>query len=83
MRPNSNPIIPEKQTVRTLSEYELKQRIDPVHRLPRQMQHLSNLFSHILEVKNNVEQRRMLRVHFHDLKSYYESFMRDSGEEEV
>ena len=76
------PGIPEKQTVAIMTEEERALRLDPSRRLPRQMEHLTNLFSHILEVKNNPEQRRMLRVHFNRTEQYYKKFMEDSGETE-
>lgn len=72
--------IPEKQIVEIMSSDERNLRLDPSRRLPRQLEHLTNLFSHILEVKNNSEQRRMLRVHFNRTKAYYENFMSSSGE---
>lgn len=80
---NSRPNVPEKQVVPIMSEEERQLRLDPSRRLPRQLEHLTNLFSHILEVKNNAEQRRMLRVHFNRTKLYYEKFMVDSGESEI
>jgi hypothetical protein len=79
----SNPLLPEKQVVKIMSDEEIASRKDPARRLPRQMEHLTNLFSHILEVKNNSEQRRMLRVHFNRTQKYYSKFMEDSGETEV
>ncbi|CAM3110972.1 hypothetical protein PAT01_37780 [Pseudoalteromonas atlantica] len=77
------PEVPVKQTVPIMHEEERLQRLEPSRRLPRQMEHLTNLFSHILEVKNNPEQRRMLRVHFNRTDKYYKGFMADSGEDEV
>jgi len=74
---------PEKQIVQILEVGERNLRLDPTRRLPRQMEHLNSLFSHILEVKNNPEQRRMLRVHFARTKEYYEVFMAESGENEL
>lgn len=79
----STPSIPEKQIVKIMSNEEQSSRQDPVRRLPRQLDHLTNLFSHILEVKNNSEQRRMLRVHFNRTQKYYSEFMKESGETEV
>lgn len=77
------PEIPEKQTVAIMTDEERAQRLDPSRRLPRQIEHLASLFSHILEVKNNSEQRRMLRVHFNRTEKYYKGFMTDSGEIEL
>lgn len=80
---SSIPTIPEKQIVPIMSSEEKSSRQDPIRRLPRQLEHLTNLFSHILEVKNNSEQRRMLRVHFNRTQKYYSKFMHESGETEV
>ena len=77
------PELPEKQVVEIMTQEERSQRLDPSRRLPRQMEHLTNLFSHIIEVKNNPEQRRMLRVHFNRATTYYKNFMADSGEKEI
>ena len=74
--------IPNREVVSIMPEEERLARLDSLRRLPRQVEHLNSLFSHILEVKNNAEQRRMLRVHFSRLKAYYENFMVDSGEED-
>ena len=79
----SEPDLPEKQTIEIMTEEERALRLDPSRRLPRQMEHLTSLFSHILEVKNNPEQRRMLRVHFNRTDVYYQNFMADSGESET
>lgn len=77
---NLQPVIPEKQIIPIMEEGERALRLDPSRRLPRQMEHLTGLFSHILEVKNNSEQRRMLRVHFNRTEKYYNNFMVESGE---
>ncbi|MFH7565906.1 GIY-YIG nuclease family protein [Oceanimonas smirnovii] len=71
------------QKISIMDEQERLYRLDPLRRLPRQLEHFSNLFSHILEVKNNSEQRRMLRVHISRMRKYYENFMKDSGETEL
>jgi len=68
-----------------LPEDEIIKRKDPLLRLPRQIDHFSNLFSHALEVKDNVDVRRALETHFSRLKTYYHGFMGtqiESSEEE-
>ena len=70
------------QVVKLMPDDEREFRLNPTRRLPRQLEHLNNLFSHILEVKNNSEQRRMLRVHFNRVNAYYNNFMEESGESE-
>jgi Uri superfamily endonuclease len=68
--------IPSKQEVQVLSSEEIEKRKDPLLRLPRQIRHFNDLFSHILEVKNEPETRRALRAHFDRLSEYYETFIR-------
>ena len=82
-QPEIQPEIPEMQMIAIMTEEERALRLDPSRRLPRQMEHLTSLFSHILEVKNNPEQRRMLKVHFNRTEKYYKNFMTDSGETEL
>ena len=73
--PNFPPAIPKKQIVRVLPEEEIKLRKDPTLRLPRQAAQFNNLFSYILEVKNNKELRRTLTAHFDRLSRYYNNFI--------
>lgn len=73
--PPVEPFIPEKQTVRVLPKEEIELRKDPVLRLPRQAAQFNNLFSYILEVKNNKELRRTLTAHFQRLNQYYSDFI--------
>jgi len=74
-KPTKPSSIPERQEVQILPDDEIESRLEPVNRLPRQIQQFSNLFSYILEVKNNVELRRTLAAHFARLKKYYEDFV--------
>lgn len=73
------PSAPHKVTVLPPSEVEFRK--NSLMRLPRQLDQLDALFRHILEVKNNSEQRRMLRVHFNRMKEYYEDFMVSHGDD--
>lgn len=71
------------QKISMIPDEERQARLAPDRRLPRQVEHFNNLFSHVLEVKNNVEQRRMLRVHISRMRCYYEDFMKSSNETEL
>jgi hypothetical protein len=73
--PLVNPPIPDRQEVMVLPETEIIKRQDPLLRLPRQAMHFNNLFSHILEVKDNEVLRTALAAHFDRLSSYYVTFM--------
>jgi hypothetical protein len=83
--PNSvnTPDLPEKQVVMILPGEEIQKRKDPLLRLPRQILQFSNLFSHILEVKDNSELRRALEAHYDRLTSYYQRFMSEPTESPV
>lgn len=74
-KPSHNVIVPDRQMVRVLPEEEIERRKDPTLRLPRQAAQFNNLFSWILEVKNNEELRRTLEAHFDRLQRYYLDFM--------
>jgi hypothetical protein len=74
-RPKTKPPMPKKQEVRILPEEEIEKRRDPLLRLPRQATHFNNLFSHILEVKDNDKLRAALSAHFERLTTYYMTFM--------
>ncbi len=73
--PPNVPQIPDRQEVIILPEEEIIKRRDPLLRLPRQAMHFNNLFSHILEVKDNEVLRAALAAHFDRLSSYYATFM--------
>lgn len=69
------PRLPAKEEVMILPLEEIEKRKDPLLRLPRQAAHFNNLFSHILEVKDNDELRAALAAHFDRLNTYYLTFM--------
>lgn len=73
--PITPPILPQREEVIILPPEEIEKRKDPLLRLPRQAAHFNNLFSHILEVKDNHELRRALEAHFDRLSTYYRAFM--------
>lgn len=72
---NTPENIPQVERVEILPVEEIDKRKDPLLRLPRQMEHFTNLFSHILEVKDKEDLRRALRAHFERLSAYYYGFM--------
>lgn len=74
-RSEQSVIIPVVEEVMVLPEEEISKRKDPLLRLPRQIDHFSNLFSHALEVKDNADVRRALETHFSRLRTYYQGFM--------
>lgn len=77
------------QTVQMMPDEEIKVRLDPALRLPRQIEHIGRLVDHILTVKDSPQLRRSLAAHFDRLDAYREAFLkagpairRGAGEEE-
>jgi hypothetical protein len=83
MRPNLQASVPEKQMVQVMDSAEIEARLDPVLRLPRQIQHYGRLVDHVLVVKDSSQLRRSLRAHFERLQRYHASFLKQSGPEVV
>lgn len=81
--PVNAPQLPTMQEVMILPIEEIEKRKDPLLRLPRQAAHFNNLFSHILEVKDNADLRRVLAAHFDRLSSYYQMFMEQNTQSAV
>jgi len=78
--PSQPPQIPTQYAVQILPDEQIESRKDITLRLPRQAAQFNNLFSYILEVKNNAELRRTLKAHFERLQKYYGSFMKNHGD---
>ena len=77
------------QTVQMMPDEEIRVRLDPALRLPRQIEHIGRLVDHILTVKDSPQLRRSLAAHFDRLDAYREAFLkagpairRGAGEEE-
>lgn len=71
---------PKRERVQLLPEKEIQARLDPVLRLPRQIEHYQRLVDHILNVKDNQQLRRSLRAHFERLEAYHEQFLKQGRE---
>ena len=79
LEPTVVPDIPDEQVIQVLPDAEIELRKLPSLRLPRQISQFQSLFEHILEVKNNEQQRRALVAHFDRLNRYYENFLIQHG----
>lgn len=77
----NDPRAPDQQ-INVLEEAVRLSRKEPINRMPRQAAQLRDLIDYTIQVKNNSEQRRVLRVHNSRLREFYETFMRESGETE-
>lgn len=75
--------IPPKSVVQIMHQDEIKARLDPVLRLPRQIEHYGRLVDQVLIVKDSAQMRRSLRAHFERLQIYHHSFLKQSGPEMV
>ena len=77
-----NAITPPEphQKVQVLDDTVRKSRLEPINRMPRQASQLRDLIDYTIQVKNNSEQRRVLKVHYGRLSTYYRKFMLASNE---
>lgn len=76
---NSKPPLPH-QKVEVLDDMVRNSRLEPINRMPRQASQLRDLIDYTIQVKNNSEQRRVLKVHYGRLSNYYKKFMQASNE---
>lgn len=67
--------VPERQRVQVLPDDEIETRKNPTYRLPRQIQHMSHLVDHILNVKDTKQLRQSLKAHYSRLTTYYHNFL--------
>ncbi|HZK91073.1 MAG TPA: GIY-YIG nuclease family protein [Stellaceae bacterium] len=65
------------QTVRVMSEEDIRIRREPALRLPRQIEHIGRLVDYVLTVKDAPHLRRSLAAHFERLDSYRADFLKE------
>jgi hypothetical protein len=70
--------LPEQLRVQVMPEDEIKARLDPVLRFPRQIQHFNQLVDYILNTQDKPHLRRALKVYFDRLSRYYAAFLGES-----
>ncbi len=70
-----DPMPSPTQIVQILTEDEIKVRLDPSLRLPRQVEHIGRLIDQILSVKDSKQLRRSLAAHFERLNAYRHAFL--------
>ncbi|WP_024351060.1 GIY-YIG nuclease family protein [Aurantimonas coralicida] len=63
------------QVVQVLSDDDLKERLDPAQRLPRQANHYARIVDHFLTVKSSKQIARAMDAHFDRLKKYHASLL--------
>ena len=64
------------QIVQVMSDAENEDKSDPVHRLPRQAAHYTQMVDHFLNVKKSTEILRAMEAHFGRLQRYHNSLVK-------
>lgn len=63
------------QKIQVMNETEIKEKRDPVHRLPRQAAHYAQIVGHFLEVKESKQIARAMAAHFQRLSKYHQTLL--------
>lgn len=63
------------QTIQVISDEDLKERLSPELRLPRQAQHFAKLVDHFLVVKQSEQIARSMQAHFERLQIYHKELL--------
>jgi hypothetical protein len=63
------------QIVQVMSDAEIKEKLDPALRLPRQAEHYSQIVGHFLAVKNSKEIALSIQAHFDRLTKYHRTLL--------
>jgi hypothetical protein len=64
--------IPEPtQVIQVIDNEDLKERLSPEARLPRQSQHYARIVDHFLVVKQSDQIARSMQAHFERLQKYH------------
>jgi hypothetical protein len=63
------------QIVQVMSESEIREKLDPALRLPRQAEHYSQIVGHFLAVKNSKEIAFSIQGHFERLAKYHRTLL--------
>jgi hypothetical protein len=63
------------QIVQVMSDAEIKEKLDPALRLPRQAEHYSQIVGHFLAVKNSEEIALSIQAHFDRLAKYHRTLL--------
>ena len=68
--------VPEPtQVVQVMSNDEIREKLDPALRLPRQAEHYSQIVGHFLAVKNSREIAIAIQAHFERLQKYHKTLL--------
>ncbi len=80
-KPPKNPVtIPAPlDQVQVLRDEDIKDRLNPAIRLPRQIEHYGQMISHYLNVKDSAEIARSMDAHFARLTRYHRELLTIAG----
>lgn len=76
---NLEPPRAPQQEIQLVSDEQIERRRDPIQRLPRQIEHYSQIVGHFLVVKDSSQIQRSMRAHFERLAKYHASLMSQIG----
>lgn len=80
-KPTGKPKPPAPvQIVQVMADGEIKEKLDPALRLPRQAEHYSQIVGHFLAVKNSTEIARAIQAHFQRLAKYHQQLLAKATE---
>jgi len=68
--------IPEPtQIIQVIDDEDLRERLSPESRLPRQSQHYARIVDHFLVVKQSDQIARSMQAHFERLQKYHSQLL--------
>jgi len=88
IRPSSYADAPEPtQRIQVMSDTEIREKRDPVQRLPRQAAQYAQIVGHFLAVKESKYIARAMGAHFQRLSKYHQTLLglaaSDAGDDEL
>lgn len=70
------------QKIQVMSDDEIKEKKDPVLRLPRQAAHYAHIVGHFLAVKDSTQVARAMDAHFERLSKYHKMLLNIASPEQ-
>lgn len=79
-KPTGKVVIPSPlNQVQILRDEDIKARLNPAMRLPRQIEHYGQMIAHYLNVKDSAEIARSMDAHFDRLTRYHKALLQSAG----
>jgi len=75
--PLSSPFEPPEpvEKIQVMTDAEIREKLDPALRLPRQVEHYSQIVGHFLAVKNSRQIAGAMQAHFERLQKYHRDLL--------